>query len=228
MLIVAFLAGLTLFSVALTTFCVFDLKMLKEERPVLIARARAADIARDIALAAQAAVPLNPTSKVAGVPNETDWPISQPGTSTAMSALAPAAIAGKSKSGARLQEWAGPAAWPGTCEDCSGDGWHRCYCDSECDGPFSECQECDGSGSACCQTCDQNGLTLPVRRARLEKTPVNANLLACAFEIVAPAITDPKTSDVWGWRDDEGRVPALRLEGEGWRIVLMPMTEDKP
>ena len=129
---------------------------------------------------------------------------------------------------ARLREWAGEAVWPASCPTCKGDGWHVCDCAYEGQEPLAQCQECDGSGTAVCQECDQRGLTLPLRRARLEKTPVNANLLACAFEILAPAIIEPDNSSVWGWRDDFGRVTALRLEGEEWRMIVMPLAPPIP
>lgn len=121
----------------------------------------------------------------------------------------------------RLAKPAGAAQWPAPCEVCRGAGWLVCCGDES--GPCSECMDYEGCPP--CENCEAEGSVLPACFKTLCGQSVNVNLLACAFETLAPAVA-PK-SRAWIWSHPKLR--AICAEGAGWRLMLMGLkNQEKP
>ena len=119
---------------------------------------------------------------------------------------------------AALCKPAGAAEWPQVCTRCHGHGWRDC-----CAGQKSFCEECfQWEGAAPCQRCGLEGCIAPAERIKtLVGRRVDVNLMACAFETLAPAVARESSARVWPHR----RAQAICCEGAGWRLLVMALPE---
>lgn len=112
------------------------------------------------------------------------------------------------------------------CEACDGDGESECRCCGSC----VECEDCDGTGKLCCPSCGGTGKVTDLCEVR--PLEVSGHCLDRNQFWLLPE---------WLAGRAEVRVfrlcgqAVLRLHGEGWRVVVMPlirrvleMKEDKP
>ena len=133
---------------------------------------------------------------------------------------------------AALAAWTGPhegapicqtchGTPPKRCETCGGDG--RVHCKCECgDVHDIRCGACHGRRTGC-DECDDTGKgDFPERLGILLGHVINRNLLALG--LLALNLTSRAEADLI--ENAGSRYPAIRLAGDGWRMLMMPMVWD--
>lgn len=120
----------------------------------------------------------------------------------------------------KLKAWC-DIAMPEKCKECRKDRTVPCMmCSGET--PSLDCEDCNGTGKEICD-CGKR------RRGVLAGAVVNRDILFAVVDQVESQVTVYKGAELataYRYFPDKAMDYALRLVGEGWRALLMPMRVD--
>jgi hypothetical protein len=99
------------------------------------------------------------------------------------------------------------------CPECDGEGFHSCVCDCGNDHT-KDCRYCRGAGEIPCSGCSGKGDSAV--RMRIGGQLFNARIIASPPELLSGDV-----ATITHYGQDRAAV----IDGDGWRLVMMPMRE---